>query len=311
MMGVSLEQFTAAVARLGELRECGLVRVRPAPGNNGLVLAIDKAADDLPAKGGGLYADIMDVMSAIARGTSVEQFVRDRAVPGPDFDEGEDEAVARAKYEATVAAFPPRWLKGGLLKLARRRLREWMTALVLKAARRSGRLRGLMTWYPFARVLGPDGRRTAWRMLGAQIADTAWIGPRVTMQVPREVSVGAGSKLGGRVRVEAYGKVTIGRNVLINDTDLFSTQHDIDDPGLRGERRTISIGDYAWLPHKIIVLPGVRIGSHAVIGSGSVVSRDVSDYGVAVGNPARVVKERARVKYTYVPAVGNRPSLIE
>ena len=109
--------------------------------------------------------------------------------------------------------------------------------------------------------------------------------------------------------IEGWGQVTIGRHVLMNNADLFTSQHYIDDPGLKGERRFISIGDYAWLPHKIIILPGVRIGSHAVVGTGSVVSRDVPDYAVAVGNPARVVKERARIKYSYNPTSSNRPWL--
>lgn len=52
----------------------------------------------------------------------------------------------------------------------------------------------------------------------------------------------------------------------------------------------------------IIVLPGVTIGNYAVIGTGALVSNDVPDYGVAVGNPAKVVKERARIKYTYIPS---------
>ncbi len=83
------------------------------------------------------------------------------------------------------------------------------------------------------------------------------------------------------------------------DIDLFSAQHLIDSPMLEADVRTISIGDRAWLPNRIIVLPGVRIGSHAVIGSGSVVTRDVPDYAVAAGNPARVVKQRARIPYVY------------
>jgi serine acetyltransferase len=46
----------------------------------------------------------------------------------------------------------------------------------------------------------------------------------------------------------------------------------------------------------------VTIGNYAVVGTGSVVSRDVPDYAVVAGNPARVIKERARVPYEYVPA---------
>ena len=49
----------------------------------------------------------------------------------------------------------------------------------------------------------------------------------------------------------------------------------------------------------IRVLPGGRIGRCAVIGTGSVVTSDVPEYGVAAGNPATVVKERARVDYVY------------
>jgi maltose O-acetyltransferase len=129
------------------------------------------------------------------------------------------------------------------------------------------------------------------------------------MRNPKHVSIGAGSRIGGRVWIDSWGEITIGSNVLMNgEIDLFSTQHLLDHPRLKEERRAVSIGDYAWLPWKIIVLPGVSIGSHAVIGSGSVVSRDVPDYGVAVGNPARVVKERARIEYKYVPAtIEQRP----
>jgi acetyltransferase-like isoleucine patch superfamily enzyme len=52
----------------------------------------------------------------------------------------------------------------------------------------------------------------------------------------------------------------------------------------------------------------VTIGNYAVIGTGAVVASDIPDYGIAVGNPARVVKERARIEYTYVPSVMSIPT---
>ena len=54
----------------------------------------------------------------------------------------------------------------------------------------------------------------------------------------------------------------------------------------------VVIGPDVWLGRGVKVMPGRRIGTGAVIGSGAVVSRDVPDYAVAVGVPARVVKER-------------------
>lgn len=176
----------------------------------------------------------------------------------------------------------------------------------------AGRLVGLarlMKRFWFRRLLGGPARVAAWRALGAQIDDGAMLGAGVWLgRHPRNVTIGAGCKLGGRVTIESAGAASIGRNTIINDSDLLTTTHDIDHPGFKVRPLSVTIGEYAWLPRKIIVLPGVRIGDFAVIGTGSVVSADVPDYGVAVGNPASVVKERARIDYRYVPADISRAS---
>ncbi|EPR43829.1 phosphonate metabolim protein, transferase hexapeptide repeat family [Desulfovibrio sp. X2] len=54
----------------------------------------------------------------------------------------------------------------------------------------------------------------------------------------------------------------------------------------------VTIGHDAWLGHGVIVLPGRSVGIGAVVGAGSVVTRDVPDYAVVVGSPARVVRQR-------------------
>jgi acetyltransferase-like isoleucine patch superfamily enzyme len=66
--------------------------------------------------------------------------------------------------------------------------------------------------------------------------------------------------------------------------------------------RPITIGDYAWLPLRIVVLPGVAIGYGAVVGTGSVVTHDVPPHTVVAGNPARVIGTRREVDFTYVPS---------
>jgi acetyltransferase-like isoleucine patch superfamily enzyme len=305
VMYAELEEFTVAVARFGELRETGLLRAKILPGG-AVTLAIDEAAEEVPEPGDGrLFRDIRDVLYALADNVSVEEFIRARCD-----DADEQETVARKKYEATAAAFPLRYLRPALRHRVRRRARAWIARSLIAIGKRSGRLRRWMTSHRFRQVLGNDGRRSAWNALGAQIADTVRMTAGVWMRNPRQVRVGAGTKLGGRVRIDSYGEVAIGRNVIINDSDLFTTQHDLDNPLFKADIRSISIGDYAWLPRKVIVLPGVRIGSYAVIGTGSVVSHDVPDYGVAVGNPARVVKERARIQYTYVPSNLQRGPLL-
>lgn len=56
----------------------------------------------------------------------------------------------------------------------------------------------------------------------------------------------------------------------------------------------IQIGNDVWLGANVIVLPGVTIWNHVVIGAGSVVTKGLPDFSVAVGNPARVIKKRVR-----------------
>lgn len=54
----------------------------------------------------------------------------------------------------------------------------------------------------------------------------------------------------------------------------------------------IQIGHDVWIGHGAIILQGTKIGNGAVVGAGAVVTKDIPDYGIAVGNPARLIKKR-------------------
>ena len=58
------------------------------------------------------------------------------------------------------------------------------------------------------------------------------------------------------------------------------------------EERPVVIGNDVWIGGRVIILPGVKIGDGAIVGAGSVVTRDVSEYDIVAGNPARVIKNR-------------------
>jgi acetyltransferase-like isoleucine patch superfamily enzyme len=93
--------------------------------------------------------------------------------------------------------------------------------------------------------------------------------------------------------------IAIGSGVMIAAScALYSYDHGLlPDQPIRKQavqsKGPIIIEDGAWLGYGTIVLGGVRIGKGAAIGAGSVVTRDIPDGAVAVGNPARVVKMRA------------------
>lgn len=63
-------------------------------------------------------------------------------------------------------------------------------------------------------------------------------------------------------------------------------------PVVGRKRGDVVIGNAVWMGDSVIVLPDVTIGDGAVIGAGSVVTKSIPDFCVAVGNPARVIKQR-------------------
>lgn len=71
-----------------------------------------------------------------------------------------------------------------------------------------------------------------------------------------------------------------------SDTDIPMTQQGAP------PRRPVIIGNDIWIGTRTIILPGVRVGSHAIIGAGSVVTKDVPEWAIIGGNPAKIIKYR-------------------
>ena len=97
------------------------------------------------------------------------------------------------------------------------------------------------------------------------------------------------------VTILDVNEVHIGDDVMIGPNTLITTVgHPISPKARRdhiGVTKPVSIGNDVWIGGNVTVLPGVNIGNNVVIGAGAVVNKDVPDNSLAVGVPARVVKE--------------------
>jgi acetyltransferase-like isoleucine patch superfamily enzyme len=69
---------------------------------------------------------------------------------------------------------------------------------------------------------------------------------------------------------------------------------DDDDDAVMNWRKQsrVTIGPHVWIGHGAIIMPGISVGTGAIIGSGSVVTKAVPDYTIVAGNPARVIRRR-------------------
>ena len=102
--------------------------------------------------------------------------------------------------------------------------------------------------------------------------------------------IGRGSSVIGHQLIEIGDDVWTGHQVHI--TDMNHGYEDVDLPiSVQAQGpQAVRIGSGSWIGHGCVILPGVTIGRHVVIGAGSVVTSDLPDYSVAVGAPARVVR---------------------
>ena len=137
-------------------------------------------------------------------------------------------------------------------------------------------------------VIGPN------LSLSAGVSPEQDLGAEVLVRIGDRCLIGRGSGIVAHESIDIGDDVFTGHHVYITDAN-----HGYADPlvpvGLQfGEARPVSIGSGSWLGHGTVVLPGARIGRHVVVGAGSVVTGDLPDFCVAVGNPARVVRRYVR-----------------
>lgn len=113
------------------------------------------------------------------------------------------------------------------------------------------------------------------------------------------LQLGEGSVINSRCRLDTRGGITIGNGVSISDEVIILTSdHDMECPIFSGRNRQVEIGDHVWVGTRATILPGVRIGSGAVVAAGAVVTKDVDPQAVVAGVPARVVRYR-KLKANY------------
>lgn len=131
------------------------------------------------------------------------------------------------------------------------------------------------------------------RYCGADV----FIDPTCHILVPQQMEIGDNSSISSYTTIYAAFGVSIGSNCLISSNCGISSINHIqrslnrrlDD--VADFCKPVQIGDNVWIGMNACILPGVTIGKNSIIGSGSVVTKDVPANEIWVGNPARFVRK--------------------
>ena len=146
-------------------------------------------------------------------------------------------------------------------------------------------------------LLPPDEEEKAQRLLLELLGKTGrdpWINAPFHCDYGWNIEVGDNFFANYNLTILDVGKVTIGSNVqFAPNVSIYTAGHPLH-PDSRNSGYEyglpVTIGDNVWIGGNVVLLPGVTVGSNSVIGAGSVVSRDIPEWVVAVGSPCRVVR---------------------
>lgn len=131
--------------------------------------------------------------------------------------------------------------------------------------------------------------------MGIKCGNNTYFEPPLYLEYGKHIEIGNNFYANTNFTILDVAKVTIGDNVFIGpNTSLYTAGHPLHflsrNTGLE-YGLPIKIGNNVWIGGSVTILPGVSIGDNAVIGAGSVVSKDIPNNVIAVGNPCKVIRE--------------------
>lgn len=133
------------------------------------------------------------------------------------------------------------------------------------------------------------------RLFGGKIGKHVHIYPTSRIWAPWLLEMDDYSCLGPGVEVYNPGKCSIGLHAIISqDAYLCGATHDFNSPDFSYLIKEIKIDSYVWICAKAIVLPGVWCFEGAVLGAGSIATKNLEEWSVYGGNPAKLLKSRTK-----------------
>ena len=167
------------------------------------------------------------------------------------------------------------------LKIRNRLVNYWLDFVLMKL--------NFITWLP-----SHEFRKFCFRLVGMKIGKGSTLHTGCRFYLPSGVEIGEGTIIGDRCFLDGRAKLKIGNHVdMASQVLIYNADHDSRAEDFAATRYgKVEIKDYAFIGPRVIILPGVTIGRGAVVGAGAVVTKDVADFAIVGGAPAKAIGER-------------------
>lgn len=143
-------------------------------------------------------------------------------------------------------------------------------------------------------------RHSLFRLAGLKIGTGSVVHMGVRFFMPDGVSIGEDSIVGFRTFLDGRKPLKIGNHVdIASEAMIYNSEHDLESEKFEATEEPVEIGDYSFIGPRVIILPGVTVGKGAIVAAGAVVTRDVPEFAIVGGVPAKVIGERKQKDLHY------------
>lgn len=136
-------------------------------------------------------------------------------------------------------------------------------------------------------------RRIAYTMAGATMPYDSNVYMGANFFNPSGITIGHDSLIGSNCFLDGRAPLTIGNHTsLASEVMIYNDEHNIHDPNYSNSFGPVTIGDYVFIGPRVIILPGIKVGRGAVVAAGAVVTKDIPEFEVWGGVPAKKITDR-------------------
>jgi len=143
-------------------------------------------------------------------------------------------------------------------------------------------------------------RRFIYRFWGIKIGKGSTIHMHASFYYPPNIKIGEDTIIGEKAVLDGRDKLTIGDHVdVASEVMFYNAEHDVHDQNFRAVTAPIIVGDYVFIGPRAIILPGVTIHKGAIVAAGAVVTKDISEFTIVGGVPAKEIGQRENKNPNY------------